>query len=135
MDDLDMQALEDRVERLGPSTRSRSTEPMNLREELMHAENHGPKVSVRDPRNSSEAERDEQNATHFPFWSWCEHCVAGKIPDLPHKRRNSYRDVPETQMDYFFTNCKLDSELMTVQELHVLGVRRRVGLCFRLGHR
>ena len=44
----------------------------------------------------------------------CVHCVAGKMPDLPHKRRSSDRDVSETQMDYFLTNRQTDSELMKV---------------------
>ena len=49
----------------------------------------------------------------------CEHCVAGKMPDLPYKLRSSDRDVIETQMDYFYMNRRTDSELMTV--LNFLG--------------
>ena len=94
---------------------SSATEPMNIGEELTHAETRWPKVRIRPDRgNPSEAERDERNATHLPFRSRCEHRVAGKMPDLPHKRRSSVRDAPETQRDYNFTNRKSDSELMTV---------------------
>ena len=60
------------------------------------------------PGNPLEAERGEWNA------SWCERCVAGKMPDLLHKRRSSGRDVPETQLDHFCMNRKSESELMTV---------------------
>ena len=51
---------------------------------------------------------------HLPFRSWCEHYVAGKMPNLPHKRGSSDHDLPETQMDCFITNRKTGSELMTV---------------------
>ena len=47
MDDVEMRALKDRAERPGPSTSSSSTKPMNIREELTHAETHGPWVRVR----------------------------------------------------------------------------------------
>ena len=36
------------------------------------------------------------------------------MPDLPHKRRTSDGDIPQTQMDYFFMNRKGDTELLTV---------------------
>ena len=72
MDDVEMRALEDREERARPSTSSRCPESMNMRQELMRAETHGPKFRVRpDPGNPSEAERDEHNATQFPLRSWC----------------------------------------------------------------
>ena len=45
--DVEMRALEDRSERFGPLTSSSSTEPMNIREELVHAETRGPEVRVR----------------------------------------------------------------------------------------
>ena len=88
---------------------------MNNRAELMHAETHGPNVGVRlDPGHPSGTEQDEHNAARLPFRSWCEHCDAGKVLGLPHKRRSSERDVSETQMDCFSTNRQTDSELMTV---------------------
>ena len=89
---------------------------MNIRQELMHGETHGSKVRVRpDPRNPSKAERDEHHAAHLSPRSWCEHCVAGKMPDLlSHTRRSSECDVPDTKMDYFLMDHKSDSEPMTV---------------------
>ena len=105
MDDVEVRALEDRAERSGPSTSSSSTQPMHIREELTHAGTHG-------PGNPSAAERVD-SATRLPFWSWCVHCVAGKIPLLPRKRRSSDRDLPDAQMDIFM-NRKWDGELMTV---------------------
>ena len=36
------------------------------------------------------------------------------MPELVHKRRSSYRDVPERQMDYFFRNRELRIELVMV---------------------
>ena len=115
LEDVEMRALENRAERHGPSTRSTSTEPMSIRTRVDACRYSCPKVRVRhDPGNPSEAERDERNATHLPFQSWCENSVAGKMRDLPHQQRSSDRDVLETQMDYFLTNRESDSELMTV---------------------
>ena len=52
---------------------------------VMHTETHGVKVKVRlDSGNPSDAARDDHIATHLPFRSWCEPCVVGKMPDLPH---------------------------------------------------
>ena len=34
------------------------------------------------------------------------------MPGLPHTRRSADRDVPETQMDYYFVNRRTDSNLM-----------------------
>ena len=100
-----MRALEGQAERFGLSASSSSMQPLNIREELMQAEAHGPKVWVRpNPGSPSEAERDEHNATHLPFESWCEQCVARKMPDSPHERRSLDRDVPATHMGYSFMN-------------------------------
>ena len=84
MDDVDMRAPEDRAERPGPPASPISTQPMNIREEFMRAEARGPKARVRiDPGNPSDAEREENNATHLPLRCWCEHCFVGKMPGSP----------------------------------------------------
>ena len=81
----------------------------------MQAEAHEARVRVRpDPGNPCQAECDERKVTHLPFWCWCEQCVAGETPNLPHKRRSSDRDVSETEMDFFCMDHKTDRELMTV---------------------
>ena len=44
-------------------------------------------------------------ATWLPFCSWCTCCVEGKTPEQQNVCCSSERDVPRTQVDYFFTNC------------------------------
>ena len=65
-----MRALEARAERHGPLTSSLSKESMNIREELKHAETHGPKGhgSYLIQENPSEPERDgtQRNASPVP---------------------------------------------------------------------
>ena len=79
----ELRALEDQAERPGPAASSSSTQPLNIRAELMRAEAHGPNVRVRsDPGNPPEAERDEHHGTHLSLRSWCEqceHCDARKM--------------------------------------------------------
>ena len=75
----------------------------------MHAETHGLKVRRRPgPGNPPESEKYEHKATDLPF-RVCAQCVAGKIPDLPHKGHSSDRDVHETKMDHSFANRRTDS--------------------------
>ena len=55
-------------ERYGPSISSSSAQPMNIRDELMHAETHGLKVRRRPgPGNPPESEKYEHNATDLRF--------------------------------------------------------------------
>ena len=76
MNEVEMRALEDRAERLGPLASSSSTQPMNIREGFTHAETHEPMVRVRfDAGIPSESDQDEHNATHHSVRSWCAHCV------------------------------------------------------------
>ena len=39
------------------------------------------------PEGPSEKEREAHEMTHFPYQSWCPHCVAGKAPnEAPRKQ-------------------------------------------------
>ena len=53
---------------------------------------------------TQEEERDSHNLHHAQFASWCNHCVATKAPDDPHKRKpkdaESHRKL--LQIDYQF---------------------------------
>ena len=114
MDVVEMRALEDRAKRLGPVASPSSTQPTNVREELTHAETHGPKVSVRlDRGNPSEAQRDRHTATHLHFRSCCEHCVAGKMPRLA-TQATQFISRRARDADFFFMNRMTGSELTTV---------------------
>ena len=63
MDDVEMRALQDRAERLGPSASSSSTQPVNIREEFTHAETHGQRSGSTRSRKSirSWAGRTQRN--------------------------------------------------------------------------
>ena len=65
-----------------------------------------PKV-IRSPKALTKAEREEHEATHLPFRSWCTHCLRGRGRNKPHQRQAvdpevDERKVPKISMDYFF---------------------------------
>ena len=65
-----------------------------------------PKV-IRSPKAPTKAEREEHEATHLPFRSWCTHCLRGRGRNKPHQRHPvatevDERKVPKISMDYFF---------------------------------
>ena len=81
---------------------------LNILEELMQAEAHGPRIRVRLWfEYPSAAEGDEYKASHLPVSSWCTCCVDGKMSGHMHRCCSSDRDVPQMQIDYFFTNCRV----------------------------
>ena len=63
----------------------------------------------RAPRGPTQREREEHEATHIPYRSWCRHCVRGRATNHPHRRGRKESDedvlaqrVPRVSMDYFF---------------------------------
>jgi hypothetical protein len=65
-----------------------------------------PKV-MRAPKAPTKLEREEHEATHLPFRSWCTHCLRGRGRNKPHQRQAVEADVdaqkvPKISMDYFF---------------------------------
>ena len=48
-------------------------------------------ITVRAPKNPTQKERDEHEATHLPHQDWCEFCVTGRGRKKPHRKRNSKR--------------------------------------------
>ena len=58
-------------------------------------------TSVREP---TEEERENHEATHLPFRSWCSHCVRAKAANEPHMRRTGEdkHRLPTMSVDYFF---------------------------------
>ena len=63
----------------------------------------------RRPKMPTLAEREQHEATHMPFRSWCRHCVRGRGRNSPHwKRMAAYEEakeagqVPKVSMDYHF---------------------------------
>ena len=63
----------------------------------------------RAPKGPTHREREEHEATHIPYRSWCKHCVRGRAPNRPHRASIEEADdekkqfrVPRISMDYFF---------------------------------
>ena len=40
---------------------------------------------VRSPGTPSQKEREEHSVNHWPYRSWCDHCVRGRASGQPHK--------------------------------------------------
>ena len=84
-----------------------SIDPLEQGQEEEDAENgERPKV-LRDPGQPSQKEREEHEATHLPFRSWCPHCVRGAARDAQSKNISaemSCSGIPRVYIDYcFFT--------------------------------
>ena len=70
-----------------------------------------------DPGKPTRKEIEEHLPTHWPFRSWCRHCVRGRGVASPHKSRSqedkefSQGLIPTISMDYRFL-CSEKSEDM-----------------------
>ena len=65
-----------------------------------------PKVPV-DPGRPTLKEIEEHNCLHWPFRSWCPHCVRGKAVTAPHPRK--YDEVVKDGLeDTGITTLSLD---------------------------
>ena len=66
--------------------------------------------TARRPRVPTQKEREEHNATHLPYQSWCEHCVAGRGVSSPHKSTKDGSEDEEAGttigMDYCFATTE-----------------------------
>ena len=90
-------------EKTKPSTEDEGTDN---REEDMKDEDQEevrqPK-GVQGPWTPSRKEVEEHNLTHWPYRSWCIHCLKGKARSLPHRRVRisaEERGVPLIAADY-----------------------------------
>ena len=61
------------------------------------------------PKGPTQKEREEHEATHLPYRSWCKHCVRERGRNKPHRRQDEEdkdeekeKAVPRISMDYFF---------------------------------
>ena len=62
----------------------------------------------------TDKEREEHEATHATFRSWCEACVAGRATEDSHRRPATEPSVPLVAMDYGFLGRDTDVELATI---------------------
>ena len=55
--------------------------------------------TVRSPIEPSRRAREDHEATHFPYRSWCQSCVAGRGVASPHVRSDKKKTMDEVGMD------------------------------------
>ena len=72
----------------------------------------GRKAKVkRGPEGPTKKERQEHEATHCPYRSWCRRCVRGRGRNSPHFKKKEPEDdsenkVARVSMDYFFMSVE-----------------------------
>ena len=58
----------------------------------------------------TQREKEEHFVSHYPFRSWCEHCIRGKAKAMRHvKVDHSDETVPVISADYCFMNSVDDT--------------------------
>ena len=79
-------------------------------QECGNDEARGAPRTMRAPEQPTRKEREEHEATHTPYRSWCRYCVAGSGKSGHHRRRTDAEKeedaVPVIAMDYFFLGNK-----------------------------
>ena len=61
------------------------------------------------PEAPTQREKDEHYLTHWPFRSWCIHCMKGKSKSLPHRKvreEDGHGNVPLIAIDYMYAVTK-----------------------------
>ena len=74
-------------------------------EEVVEAEEESQPVnSLPSPDMPTQSERDEHELTHWPYHSWCEHCVEGRGIEMGHRLGDDHssRGVAIVGFDYMF---------------------------------
>ena len=68
------------------------------------------------PPEPTAAEVSQHNLTHFPYRSWCPHCLACRRPNSHHRQSNpsSTRKLPLFCADYCFVKDSHDTDMATV---------------------
>ena len=83
-------------------------EECEAEEDLEAGEEEVKQKEVRQPGQPTKMEKESHELTHYPFRSWCKHCVRGKGKESPHKKKKEKGDkdvdeeVPEIHVDYCF---------------------------------
>ena len=68
------------------------------------------------PIQPPQAQVDAHNLTHWPYRSWCPHCVAARRPNTPHfsSKSSITRTVQLFVADYCYVRDNEDKQLATV---------------------
>ena len=75
--------------------------PLSSHEEVHES---APIAVASSPKEPTQQERDEHEATHLPYRSWCKHCVRGRGCREAHKQLQADKShaVPHVSMDCCF---------------------------------
>ena len=75
-------------------------------EQPEHEEGARPRMKAQ-PVKPSDEEVRRHMATHVPYRSWCQHCIAGKSGDDPHRRGHKPEGaIPVVSIDYAWMTDK-----------------------------
>ena len=72
--------------------------------------------SIPNPKGPSKQEREDHEQTHYPYRSWCKHCVKGRGREDRHNRKakeDEKPEIPTIAMDYCFMG-KDDKKALTI---------------------
>ena len=78
---------------------------------------------MKSPREMTPKEWERHKTTHLPFHCACPHCVAGKKPNLQHRRSRTCRRIPHVCADYCYLRDSLSDTPITVLVVLVLPFR------------
>ena len=76
----------------------------------------GVPIQLPNPRTPTRQEREEHEATHLPYRSWCEHCVRGKGRRRGHRRRENEQkkadlgNVTKVYMDFYYNGSSANKD-------------------------
>ena len=62
------------------------------------------------PCKPSQEEVDNHNISHYPFRSWCKHCVMGKAVSGYHKTSKDKCTKPVISRDYMYLRSRTEEE-------------------------
>ena len=85
-------------------------------EEVVEAEEESQPVdTLPTPNMPTQSERDDHDLTHYPYRSWCKHCVEGRGVEMGHRLGgdHSNRGVAIISFDYMFV---IDSNVYSRDE-------------------
>ena len=89
----------------GMGENSRAVFGADAVEEVVEAEEESQPVdTLPTPNMPTQSERDDHDLTHYPYRSWCKHCVEGRGVDMGHRMGgdHSSRGVAIISFDYIF---------------------------------
>jgi len=91
---------------------------------------------IRSPGQPTKAEKERHELTHYPFRSWCKHCVRGKGKENPHRRskvaegKEDEKEVPEIHIDYCFQSKDDSAKTITTLVMREKAFRKYCKYCF-----